>query len=188
MAFCTSCVFSSCTCAIDCSSSLRCDCNKFFCTEKNKKRDIRDWYQSGSDRYGDMINDKSREILRRGDIPVLSGDCDGKHAWSHHFVWSNKQHFSSILIPFLCCTDALTKAIQDLIALVKQLREDVARQTNEINHLRHLIENCAGCRETAPVSRETCQNANPCFDGVQCYDSDNGPRCGRCPSGKSNEK
>lgn len=45
--------------------------------EKNKKRDIRDWYQSGSDRYSDRIDDKSRE-LRRGDIPVLHGDCDGK--------------------------------------------------------------------------------------------------------------
>lgn len=81
--------------------------------------------------------------------------------------------------------DALTKAVQDLIALVKQLREDVAHQTAEINHLRRLIENCAGCREPIQITRENCQNANPCFEGVQCYDAESGPRCGRCPSGEN---
>lgn len=81
--------------------------------------------------------------------------------------------------------DALTKAVQDLIALVKQLREDVAHQTGEINHLRRLIENCAGCREPLQITRENCQNSNPCFEGVQCYDAESGPRCGRCPSGET---
>lgn len=48
--------------------------------EKNKKRDIRDWYQqqqSGSDRYRDQT-DTNNDIYRRGDIPVLHGDCDGE--------------------------------------------------------------------------------------------------------------
>lgn len=76
----------------------------------------------------------------------------------------------------------MSKAIQDLLALVKLLREEVAHQTNEINHLRRLIENCAGCRETIVV-KENCDNLNPCFDGVQCYDSQHGVRCGRCPAG-----
>lgn len=75
------------------------------------------------------------------------------------------------------------KAIQDLLAIVKQLREDVAHQTGEINHLRHLIENCVGCKEPAQIARETCQNSNPCFEGVQCYDTATSIRCGRCPSG-----
>lgn len=79
--------------------------------------------------------------------------------------------------------DIMSKAIQDLLALVKLLREEVAHQTNEINHLRHLIENCAGCREIVPIIKENCDNLNPCFDGVQCYDSSHGVRCGRCPSG-----
>lgn len=80
-------------------------------------------------------------------------------------------------------TDIMSKAIQDLLALVKLLREEVAHQTNEINHLRRLIENCAGCRETEPTSKENCDTANPCFANVQCYDASNGVRCGRCPSG-----
>lgn len=96
----------------------------------------------------------------------------------------------------------MSKAIQDLLALVKLLRyvivcilftnifgnrfipvyrEEVAHQTNEINHLRRLIENCAGC---APPTRENCDNLNPCFEGVQCRDDGtNGVRCGRCPNG-----
>lgn len=43
--------------------------------EKNKKRDIRNWYQS--DRFNDAIEEKPRDTLRRGDIPILHGDCDG---------------------------------------------------------------------------------------------------------------
>lgn len=78
----------------------------------------------------------------------------------------------------------MSKAIQDLLALVKLLREEVAHQTNEINHLRRLIENCAGCRETSQmVVKENCDNLNPCFDGVQCYDASSEVKCGRCPSG-----
>lgn len=52
---------------------------KLIISEKNKKRDIRDWYQqqSGSDRYRDQP-DGNNDIYRRGDIPVLHGDCDGK--------------------------------------------------------------------------------------------------------------
>lgn len=45
--------------------------------EKNKKRDIRDWYQPASERVRDQT-DATNEVLRRGDIPVLHGDCDGR--------------------------------------------------------------------------------------------------------------
>lgn len=161
-------------------------------TEKNKKRDIPDWYQSGSDRYGDSINDKSREILRRGDIPILHGDCDGNEYYQNLIAHPTDHSIVSLSLPLFLffpmsyeITDALTKAVQDLIVLVKQLREDVAHQTAEINHLRRLIENCAGCREPVQINRENCQNANPCFEGVQCYDAESGPRCGRCPSGET---
>lgn len=70
------------------------------------------------------------------------------------------------------------------MALVKLLREEVAHQTHEITHLRRLIENCAGCREPEPIIKENCDTSNPCFEGVQCYDTSTGVRCGRCPSGK----
>lgn len=82
----------------------------------------------------------------------------------------------------------MSKAIQDLLALVKLLREEVAHQTNEISNLRRLIENCAGCRDTAPIQpKENCDNSNPCFEGVQCYDASNGVGCGSCPSGYSGD-
>lgn len=78
-------------------------------------------------------------------------------------------------------TDALMKIIQDLVALVKQLRDDIAYQRGEISHLRTLIENCAGCKE--PI-QQSCHNANPCYSGVTCHDTATGMRCGRCPSGE----
>lgn len=81
-------------------------------------------------------------------------------------------------------SDALTKAIQDLVALVKQLRDDIAYQRGEIAHLRGLIENCYACKErpSTPIT-ENCQNSNPCYSGVQCYDTSSGMRCGHCPRG-----
>lgn len=93
------------------------------------------------------------------------------------------QYHASYTFPSI---DIMSKAIQDLLALVKLLREEVAHQTSEINHLRRLIENCAGCRESEPqiTIKENCDNSNPCFEGVQCYDSSTGVRCGRCPSGR----
>lgn len=48
-----------------------------FTLERNKKRDIRNWYQSANDHYNDAIEEKPRDTLRRGDIPILHGDCDG---------------------------------------------------------------------------------------------------------------
>ncbi|XP_031632163.1 cartilage oligomeric matrix protein [Contarinia nasturtii] len=129
--------------------------NKQIDREKNKKRDIRNWYQSANDRFNEAIEEKPRDTLRRGDIPILHGDCD----------------------------DIMSKAIQDLLQLVKLLREEVAHQNQEISHLRRLIENCAGCQESAPIVKENCDTFNPCYDGVQCYDASNGIRCGRCPTG-----
>lgn len=81
----------------------------------------------------------------------------------------------------LCAADALMKIIQDLVALVKQLRDDIAYQRGEISHLRTLIENCAGCKEP---TQHTCHTANPCYPGVTCHDTATGIRCGRCPSGE----
>lgn len=171
--------------------------------EKNKKRDIssRNWYQSTNDRFSDAVDEKNRDNPpRRGDIPILHGDCDGNFSrtFSLIFIKFNlqKKYFLFLSIPltrpkyyvnfirsFPTFIDIMSKAIQDLLALVKLLREEVAHQTNEINHLRRLIENCAGCRETTPIVRENCDNLNPCFEGVQCHESANGVRCGRCPTG-----
>lgn len=80
--------------------------------------------------------------------------------------------------------DDLSKAIQGLVALVKLLRDDIAYQRGEIGHLRGLIESCYACKEHAQPVQENCQNANPCFPGVQCYDNGAASmRCGHCPRG-----
>lgn len=104
--------------------------------------------------------------------------------FAHQNCMGNKR--SLTVLCFLVCTDLISKAIQDLLALVKLLREEVAHQSSEISHLRRLIENCASCREPEPIHivKENCDTANPCFTGVHCYDTSTGVRCGRCPTGR----
>jgi hypothetical protein len=57
------------------------------------------------------------------------------------------------------------KSLAELLALVKQLREDVRGQSTQIQYLHQLIENCAGCKQPAESLRENCDYANPCFPG-----------------------
>jgi len=53
--------------------------------DKNKKRDIRDWYHSSERNSRDRQSQQQiqqpesekNDIYRRGDIPVIHGDCDG---------------------------------------------------------------------------------------------------------------
>lgn len=50
--------------------------------EKNRKRDIRDGYTYNQRYREERYEMKNTNALRRGDIPILSGDCDGKGlAW-----------------------------------------------------------------------------------------------------------
>lgn len=59
----------------------------------------------------------------------------------------------------------LAKSLNELIAMVRELREEVKRQREEIQHLRSLIENCAGCQKSPEPLRDSCQQHNPCFPG-----------------------
>lgn len=99
----------------------------------------------------------------------------------------------------------MTRTLSELLALVKQLREEVGQQRNEIAYLRQLIENCAGCKEHSAPLRDTCASHSPCYPGkfsdhpkevallyikliplsigVSCYDTETGTRCGHCPRG-----
>lgn len=61
--------------------------------------------------------------------------------------------------------DVMTRTLSELLALVKQLREEVGQQRNEIAYLRQLIENCAGCKEHPAPLRDTCVSNNPCYPG-----------------------
>ncbi|XP_053962504.1 uncharacterized protein LOC128866050 isoform X2 [Anastrepha ludens] len=127
--------------------------------EKNKKRDVRNFYNSDSyERF--TQRQLPLDFEQRGDIPMMHGDCE----------------------------DALAKSISDLMALVKLLREDIAHQREEIAYLRKLLENCAGCKEYSASSNNlriesTCRTSNPCYPGVDCFETMAGLRCGRCPAG-----
>ncbi|XP_046661540.1 cartilage oligomeric matrix protein [Homalodisca vitripennis] len=96
------------------------------------------------------------EIQRvRGDIPIIH-DCDD---------------------------NMLVKAINELVTIVKQLREEVETQRVETHKLRQLLEECDMCQPGRP-QRITCRsNPSPCYPGVECRDAPEGPRCGRCPQG-----
>lgn len=61
----------------------------------------------------------------------------------------------------------MTKSLSEIVSLVKQLRDEVGQQRNEISYLRQLIENCAGCQHNRRESlRESCQANNPCYPGM----------------------
>lgn len=66
---------------------------------------------------------------------------------------------------FLLKIENLLRGINDLIALIKKLQQDIANQHADIKRLQSLIENCAGCQEPLNMRRDTCQYANPCFPG-----------------------
>jgi hypothetical protein len=75
-----------------------------------------------------------------------------------------------INLTFAPCVENLLRGINDLIELVKKLQRDIANQHEDIRRLQSLIENCAGCREAQPLRLDTCQYANPCFQGkFSCF-------------------
>lgn len=61
-------------------------CNKilffiFVCIlEKNKKRDVRNWYNQEPGTSVEQYRQQEipLDMDRRGDIPIMSGDCEGK--------------------------------------------------------------------------------------------------------------
>lgn len=74
-------------------------------------------------------------------------------------------HRSFVTANCFFCTENLLRGINDLIALIKKLQQDIANQHADIRRLQSLIENCAGCREPQNLRLDTCQYANPCFPG-----------------------
>lgn len=84
-----------------------------------------------------------------------------------------------------CDDNLLVKTINDLIGIIKKLRDEVERQRVETHNLRQLLEQCDICsQEQEDVPKITCRsNPPPCFPGAECRDTAEGPRCGRCPLG-----
>jgi Cartilage oligomeric matrix protein len=57
--------------------------------------------------------------------------------------------------------------MNDLIALIKKLQQDIANQRGDIARLTEFIQNCAGCREGPPRPPQEIKacGRNPCFPG-----------------------
>ncbi|XP_025423657.1 cartilage oligomeric matrix protein [Sipha flava] len=92
------------------------------------------------------------------------------------------------------CDDLFfVKTIQELMQMVKRLKEEVEAQRLEIYKLRQLLEQCddfcrpGGTRQTLPPPpppKPSCNGSPPsCYPGAECRDTPDGPRCGRCPQG-----
>lgn len=60
------------------------------------------------------------------------------------------------------------KGISELTDLVKNIQKELAYQNAEVKHIQSLIENCSSCH-IAIVDQNTCQFANPCFQGKQTF-------------------
>ncbi|XP_014256700.1 cartilage oligomeric matrix protein [Cimex lectularius] len=103
----------------------------------------------------DMAEDYRPQI--RGDIPIIH-DCD---------------------------ENLLVETINKLINVVKRLEQEMQSMRTENQALRQLLEQCDVCRPASEShTRVTCNSdPAPCFPGVECRDTSDGPTCGRCPSG-----
>lgn len=126
--------------------------------ERNKKRDIRNWHHT-AEKYKEAFH--TDFSANRGDIPIIHGDCDGKLVGPLQSYPTTQ--FSTLFVVSIMVENIL-KLLGELMKLVKELKEEVKGQRHEINYLRGLIENCAGCQQAQPL-RENCQYSNPCFPG-----------------------
>ncbi|KZC04077.1 Cartilage oligomeric matrix protein [Dufourea novaeangliae] len=123
----------------------------------------REWDTDDEQTYGRSAATNKR-IPRRGDIGIQSLDEKA------------------------CLTDSqIAKTLNELIEATKRVWREIELNRVETQHLRHLIENCAGCRErpvtTTTPAPSTCDYKSPCYPGADCRDTPRGPRCGPCPPG-----
>ncbi|TRY79590.1 hypothetical protein TCAL_11730 [Tigriopus californicus] len=86
-------------------------------------------------------------------------------------------------IPIFNFDDAdriLIATLQELIEALKKLREEIKFQKGETTMLREALQECKACQ----IKRPECSDVPPpCFQGVICRDTADGPICGPCPSG-----
>lgn len=87
--------------------------------------------------------------------------------------------------------NSLLKALNELIRSVNTLHRKVGEEHNSIEWIRRYMEECDICKRAPPTPlptpkpwRPSCETNPPnCFSGVRCMDTEQGPRCGPCPSG-----
>ena len=90
---------------------------------------------------------------RRGDIPIFNFD-----------------NADRILIATL----------QELIEALRKLKEETNNHRRETTALKKALQECKACRIKRP---ECSDDPGPCFPGVDCRDTADGPVCGPCPPG-----
>ena len=90
---------------------------------------------------------------RRGDIPIF-----------------NFEEADRILIATL----------QELIEALRKLKEETNNHRRETTALKKALQECKACRIKRP---ECSDDPGPCFPGVDCRDTADGPVCGPCPPG-----
>ncbi|XP_065214930.1 thrombospondin-4 isoform X1 [Planococcus citri] len=87
-----------------------------------------------------------------------------------------------------CSDNYLIKTVNELLQLIRELRKELEAQRLETQRLRQILEQCNFCTGPGPV-RPTlppplCSSKPfPCYPGVVCEDTPQGPRCGKCPAG-----
>ncbi|XP_015584860.1 cartilage oligomeric matrix protein [Cephus cinctus] len=102
----------------------------------------------------------NNEISRRGDMGILH-DLDDQ----------------------ICLTEIIKNTINELIAAIRNLQNEVKSNRLETQHLRQLIENCVACKPGNEPPQISCTVNSPCYPGAQCRDTSRGPECGLCPRG-----
>ncbi|KAH3835636.1 hypothetical protein DPMN_108994, partial [Dreissena polymorpha] len=79
----------------------------------------------------------------------------------------------------------LSQTLRELTRAIQTLQHDVHLQTRETRHLHEVMRQCDMCRsrpERPPEQITTCRD-KPCYEGVECINTDRGYRCGECPRG-----
>lgn len=80
--------------------------------------------------------------------------------------------------------ETLMRTINELIMAVRALKGEVELQRQQVKDVHRMMEECEVCRARPEPLRISCaNNPYPCFRGVQCHDTPEGPRCGSCPRG-----
>ncbi|XP_049825220.1 cartilage oligomeric matrix protein [Aethina tumida] len=78
----------------------------------------------------------------------------------------------------------IIEALNKLITATNEMQRKCERDSQALDHIRRLLEECDLCRQRPAPIVPTCASHPPsCFPGVQCHDTAEGPRCGNCPRG-----
>ncbi|XP_022920799.2 cartilage oligomeric matrix protein [Onthophagus taurus] len=79
--------------------------------------------------------------------------------------------------------DSILKALNELIISVNRMNHNMETQTKTIQQLQDFFRECDIC-SASNIERPNCRTHPPrCAHGVECVDTNDGPRCGQCPHG-----